>query len=275
MNFSCTNYAGFNPIPTVFCFIITYSFPHARFFLLTIISRRRAAKHALAVKLQFMYNNERFIHLPTPEAIDLYLTLKRALDFLLSLLALIVLSPILLVIAATIKATSPGPVFFKQKRVGLGKTHFMIYKFRTMRTDAPKDAPTHLLQNAQNFITPVGRFLRASSLDELPQLFNILKGEMSIVGPRPALWNQYDLIAERDKYRANDVLPGLTGWAQINGRDELPIDVKAKLDGEYVSRMSLGFDLRCILGTVLSVLRHDGVREGAAEPSKKEEKRDA
>ena len=205
----------------------------------------------------------------------MYLYLKRALDFILSLIALIVLSPVLLVIAAAIKATSPGPVFFKQKRVGLKKTHFMIYKFRTMRTDAPKDAPTHLLQNAQSFITPVGRFLRASSLDALPQLLHILKGEMSIVGPRPALWNQFDLIAERDRYRANDVLPGLTGWAQINGRDELPIDVKARLDGEYVSRMSFVFDVRCILGTVLSVLRSDGVREGAAQPSKKEEKRDA
>ena len=209
------------------------------------------------------------------EAIVLYLHFKRALDFILSLLALIVLSPVLLAIAIAIKATSPGPVFFKQKRVGLKKTHFMIYKFRTMRTDAPKDAPTHLLKNAQSFITPIGRFLRASSLDELPQLINILKGEMSIVGPRPALWNQYDLIAERDKYRANDVLPGLTGWAQINGRDELPIDVKARLDGEYIQRMSFGFDVRCILGTVKSVLSHDGVREGSAQPSAKEEKRDA
>ena len=195
----------------------------------------------------------------------MYIRFKRAMDFLLSLLALIVLSPVLLATALAVKLTSPGPVFFMQKRVGIGKSHFMIYKFRTMRTDAPKDAPTHLLQNAQSFITPVGKFLRASSLDELPQLINILKGEMSIVGPRPALWNQFDLIAERDKYGANDVLPGLTGWAQINGRDELPIDVKAALDGEYVARMSFAFDLRCIFGTVFSVLRQDGVREGAAE----------
>jgi len=204
----------------------------------------------------------------------MYVYCKRALDILLSLLALIILSPVLLAVAVAVKATSPGPVFFRQKRVGAGKSHFMIYKFRTMRTDAPKDAPTHLLQNPEAFITPVGRFLRASSLDELPQLINILKGEMSVVGPRPALWNQFDLIAERDKYRANDVLPGLTGWAQINGRDELPIDVKARLDGEYVQRMSFLFDLRCILGTVLSVLRREGVREGAEQP-RKEEKRDA
>lgn len=201
----------------------------------------------------------------------MYIYFKRAMDFLLSLFALIVLSPILLIIALAIKLTSPGPVFFKQKRVGKDKTHFMIYKFRTMRTDAPKDAPTHLLQNAASFITPVGKLLRASSLDELPQLINILKGEMAIVGPRPALWNQFDLIAERDSVHANDVLPGLTGWAQINGRDELPIDVKARLDGEYVQRMSLWFDIRCILGTVLSVLRSEGVREGAVQPSDKKE----
>ena len=193
----------------------------------------------------------------------MYIRIKRALDFILSLLALIVLSPVMLIVALAVKLTSPGPVLFKQKRVGVGKSHFMIYKFRTMRTDAPKDAPTHLLQNAQSFITPVGKFLRASSLDELPQLLNILKGEMSIVGPRPALWNQYDLIAARDAVHANDVLPGRTGWAQINGRDELPIDVKARLDGEYVRRMGFLFDVRCIFGTVLSVLKKDGVREGA------------
>lgn len=204
----------------------------------------------------------------------MYIYIKRALDLLLSAFALIVLSPILLIVALAVKLTSPGPVFFKQKRVGKNKVHFMIYKFRTMRTDAPKDAPTHLLQNAGSFITPVGKFLRASSLDELPQLINILKGEMSIVGPRPALWNQSDLIAARDEVHANDVLPGLTGWAQINGRDELPIEVKARLDGEYILRMSFWFDVRCILGTVLSVLRSDGVREGAAQPSnKKEDKR--
>ena len=200
----------------------------------------------------------------------MYPHVKRALDFVLSLTALILLSPVMLIIAIVIRATSPGPVFFRQKRVGLRRSHFMIYKFRTMRTDAPKDAPTHLLQNAQSFITPVGKFLRASSLDELPQLINILRGEMAVVGPRPALWNQYDLIAAREAVGANDVLPGLTGWAQINGRDELPIDVKARLDGEYVRRMSFLFDLRCIFGTVFSVLRRDGVREGAAQPAKEE-----
>ena len=200
----------------------------------------------------------------------MYPHVKRALDFVLSFAALILLSPIMLIIAIAIRATSPGPVFFRQKRIGLRRSHFMIYKFRTMRTDAPKDAPTHLLQNAQSYITPVGRFLRASSLDELPQLINILRGEMAVVGPRPALWNQYDLIAAREAVGANDVLPGLTGWAQINGRDELPIDVKARLDGEYVRRMSFLFDLRCIFGTVFSVLRRDGIREGAAQPSKEE-----
>ncbi len=192
----------------------------------------------------------------------MYTHVKRILDFLLSLLALVVLSPLLLVLAVIIRATSPGPVFFRQKRVGQYKSHFMIYKFRTMRTDAPKDQPTHLLKDPNAYITPVGRFLRRSSLDELPQLFNILRGEMSLVGPRPALWNQFDLIAERDKYGANDVRPGLTGWAQINGRDELPIDVKARLDGEYVKRMSFFFDARCILGTVIKVMRSEGIVEG-------------
>ena len=192
----------------------------------------------------------------------MYTHVKRILDFLLSLLALVVLSPLLLVLAVIIRATSPGPVFFRQKRVGQYKSHYMIYKYRTMRTDAPKDRPTHLLKDPNAYITPVGRFLRRSSLDELPQLFNILRGEMSLVGPRPALWNQFDLIAERDKYGANDVRPGLTGWAQINGRDELPIDVKARLDGEYVKRMSFFFDARCILGTVIKVMRSEGIVEG-------------
>ena len=192
----------------------------------------------------------------------MYTHVKRILDFLLSLLALVVLSPLLLVLAVIIRATSPGPVFFRQKRVGQFKSHYMIYKYRTMRTDAPRDQPTHLLKDPNAYITPVGRFLRRSSLDELPQLFNILRGEMSLVGPRPALWNQFDLIAERDKYGANDVRPGLTGWAQINGRDELPIDVKARLDGEYVKRMSFFFDARCILGTVIKVMRSEGIVEG-------------
>ena len=208
----------------------------------------------------------------------MYSHVKRLLDVVLSALALAVLSPLLLVLSAVIKATSPGPVIFRQKRVGKGKDHFMIYKFRTMRTDAPKNQPTHLLQNPEAFITPVGRFLRKYSLDELPQLVNILKGEMAVVGPRPALWNQFDLIEEREKYGANDVRPGLTGWAQINGRDELPIDVKARLDGEYVRRMSFMFDARCILASVFKVLRAEGFVEGAhaqasAQAGKPEEQR--
>ena len=187
---------------------------------------------------------------------------KRYLDFFLALLALFFLSWLLLILAVIVKVTSPGPVFFKQKRVGIKKTYFQMLKFRTMRTDTPKDVPTHLLANPEAYITPVGRFLRKTSLDELPQLFNILVGQMAIVGPRPALWNQDDLIAERDKYHANDVRPELTGWAQINGRDEIEIPLKAKLDGEYMKRMSLLFDVRIVLGTVFRVLRSDGVKEG-------------
>lgn len=192
----------------------------------------------------------------------MYQRLKRGIDFILALLGLIVLSPLIFVLIAAIKADSKGPVLFRQKRVGIHKTHFNILKFRTMRTDTPKDMPTHLLKNPEQYITRVGRFLRKSSLDELPQILNILKGDMAVVGPRPALWNQYDLIEERDKYGANDVRPGLTGWAQINGRDELEIPVKAKLDGEYVRRMSFLMDCRCFFGTFLSVLRGDGVVEG-------------
>ncbi|WP_270166535.1 sugar transferase [Paenibacillus sp. SYP-B4298] len=191
-----------------------------------------------------------------------YTTYKRMLDFILSLLALIVLSPVFIILIVLIKLDSKGPVLFKQKRVGKNKQHFNILKFRTMRTDTPSDMPTHLLQNPEACITRVGKFLRKSSLDELPQIINILKGEMSIVGPRPALWNQYDLIAERDKYGANDILPGLTGWAQVNGRDELPIEVKARFDGEYVEEQSFRVDLRVFVKTVFSVLISDGVIEG-------------
>lgn len=198
---------------------------------------------------------------------------KRLIDFTLSLCGLIVLSPLFLIIAVIIKMTSPGPVFFKQKRVGKGKTHFNILKFRTMRTDTPKDCPTHLLANPDKYITSIGKFLRKTSLDELPQIINILVGDMSIIGPRPALWNQFDLIEERDKYGANDVVPGLTGWAQINGRDELEIDVKAKLDGEYVERMSFGFDVKCFFGTITSVLKSEGVVEGGTGEMKKEAQR--
>lgn len=188
--------------------------------------------------------------------------IKRILDFCISFCGFIVLSPLFIVLCILIKITSPGPVFFKQKRVGIHKTYFNILKFRTMRIDTPKDVPTHMLTNPDQYITSVGKFLRKTSLDELPQLINIIKGDMAIVGPRPALWNQYDLIEERDKYRANDVMPGLTGWAQINGRDELEIPVKAKLDGEYVQRQSFLFDCKCFLMTIISVLKHDGVVEG-------------
>ena len=200
---------------------------------------------------------------------------KRLIDLLLSGCAIVVLSPVFLLLVIAIKLDSPGPVVFKQKRVGLHKTHFNILKFRTMRIDTPRDCPTHLLENPQQWITRVGGFLRKTSLDELPQIFNIFAGHMSIIGPRPALWNQFDLIEERDKYGANDVMPGLTGWAQINGRDELPIDVKAKLDGEYVEKQSLAFDIKCFVGTVVSVLRHDGVVEGGTGTLEKEKKEDA
>lgn len=192
----------------------------------------------------------------------MYKTTKTIIDRILALLGLIILSPVFLILIIAIKVDSRGPVLFKQKRVGIHKTHFNILKFRTMRIDTPKDTPTHLLENPQQYITKVGGFLRKTSLDELPQIINILKGDMAIVGPRPALWNQYDLIAERDKYGANDILPGLTGWAQINGRDELPIDVKARLDGEYVKKMGFRMDLKCILGTVVSVAKQEGVVEG-------------
>ena len=187
---------------------------------------------------------------------------KRLIDIILSFLGIVVLSLPMLIIAIAIKCDSRGPVFFKQKRVGKNKKHFMILKFRTMRTDTPHDAPTHELNDPKRWITKVGGFLRKTSLDELPQLFNILAGSMSVIGPRPALWNQFDLIDERDKYGANDVRPGLTGWAQINGRDELPIPDKAALDGEYIKRMGFGFDCKCFFGTVKSVLKSDGVVEG-------------
>ena len=198
-----------------------------------------------------------------------YMGIKRIVDFILSLLALIFLSWLFLILCIAIKIDSPGPILFKQKRVGLHKTHFNILKFRTMRIDTPKDMPTHMLSNPDQYITKVGKFLRKSSLDELPQIINILVGQMSIVGPRPALWNQYDLIEERDKYGANDVLPGLTGWAQINGRDELEIPVKAKLDGEYVEKFGPLMDIKCFFGTITAVLFHKGVVEGGTGEMKK------
>lgn len=197
--------------------------------------------------------------------------IKRFLDIALSLGGIIVLSLPMALIALAIKLDSPGPVFFKQKRVGKNKEHFSILKFRTMRTDTPPEAPTHELSNPEKWITKTGKILRKTSLDELPQLFNILRGEMSIIGPRPALWNQFDLIEERDKYGANDIRPGLTGWAQISGRDELEIDVKAAFDGEYVEKMSLSFDIKCFLGTITSVLKSEGVVEGGTGEIKKEE----
>ena len=201
----------------------------------------------------------------------MYLKVKRIIDIILSLLGLILLSPIFLIIIIAIKLDSRGPVLFKQKRVGIHKSHFYILKFRTMRIDTPKDTPTHLLENPDQYITRVGKFLRKTSLDELPQIWNIFVGDMSIIGPRPALWNQYDLIAERDKYGANDVPPGLTGWAQINGRDELPIEVKAKLDGEYVKNIGIWMDVKCFFGTIISVLKSDGVVEGGTGQLAKKE----
>ena len=203
---------------------------------------------------------------------EMYLKVKRSIDFILALLGLIILWPVFLVLIIAIKVDSPGPVCFRQKRVGIHKSHFEILKFRTMRIDTPKDMPTHLLKNPEQYITKVGKFLRKTSLDELPQIINILKGDMSVVGPRPALWNQYDLIAEREKYGANDVRPGLTGWAQINGRDELEIPVKARLDGEYVKKLGPVIDLRCFFGTFLSVLRADGVVEGGTGAMHREDK---
>ncbi len=192
----------------------------------------------------------------------LYSAVKRIFDVVCSLVAIVLLSWLLIIISLLVKFEDGGAVLFKQRRVGKGKNEFYIYKFRTMRADTPKDTPTHLLSNPQAYITKIGGFLRKSSLDELPQLFNILRGDMSIVGPRPALYNQYDLIAERDKYGANDVPVGLTGWAQINGRDELPIDVKARFDGEYTEKRSVLFDLKIIFKTVGSVFKADGVKEG-------------
>jgi O-antigen biosynthesis protein WbqP len=192
----------------------------------------------------------------------LYLRIKRLIDIILSLIGLIVLSPIFFILILAIKLDTRGPVLFKQKRVGIHKSHFNILKFRTMRIDTPRDTPTHLLENPEQYITKMGKFLRKTSLDELPQIWNIFVGQMSIIGPRPALWNQYDLIAERDKYSANDVPPGLTGWAQINGRDELPIEIKAKLDGEYVKKISFCMDVKCFFRTIVSVVKSDGVVEG-------------
>lgn len=197
-----------------------------------------------------------------------YIIIKNVLDFILSLLALIVLFPFFCIFAIIIKLESKGPVFFKQKRIGKDKKNFYIYKFRTMRTDTPKDMPTHMLKNADSYITKSGKIFRKTSIDELPQIINILKGQMSIIGPRPALWNQEDLIEERDKYNANSIRPGLTGWAQVNGRDELEIPIKAKFDGEYVEKMSFLFDIKIFFKTIIKVFKHDGVVEGKVEKEK-------
>ncbi len=195
---------------------------------------------------------------------------KRLIDIVLSGVGIIVLIPFWIIIGLCIVISDPGPVFFSQKRVGKNKKLFPILKYRTMKVDTPHDVPTHLLQNPEQYITKIGAFLRKTSLDELPQIFNIFVGQMSIIGPRPALWNQTDLIEERDKYGANDIRPGLTGWAQINGRDELEIPVKAKLDGEYVQNLGFFFDCRCFLWTIFSVLRSDGVVEGGTGGLKKQ-----
>lgn len=192
----------------------------------------------------------------------MYLKARRVVDVVLSSVGLVVLSPVFAVLIVEIKRDSEGPIFFTQKRVGIHKKHFNILKFRTMRIDTPNDTPTHLLDNPDQWITKMGKFLRKTSLDELPQIINILKGEMSIIGPRPALWNQYDLIEERDKYGANSIPPGLTGLAQIKGRDTISIEDKSRYDGEYVKQLGCVMDLKCFCGTIVSVLKKDGVCEG-------------
>ena len=206
------------------------------------------------------------------------LFLKRLIDIVFSFIGIVVLALPMIVFAFIIKGEDPGPVFFRQKRIGIHKTQFGLLKFRSMKMSTPHDMPTHMLENPERYILKCGRWMRKMSIDELPQLFNIFTGKMSIIGPRPALWNQDDLIAERDKYGANDIKPGLTGWAQINGRDELEIPVKAKLDGEYVAALNAGhgkgfaMDCKCFFGTIKSVLNHDGVVEGGTGEMKREEK---
>lgn len=200
----------------------------------------------------------------------IYTIMKRIIDIVLSVLAIILLLPLIIILSLAIKADSKGPVFFRQVRVGKNKSLFYILKFRTMRIDTPKNIPTHMLTDPESYITKVGKFLRRTSLDELPQIFNIFLGQMSIIGPRPALWNQYDLIDERDQYGANDIKPGLTGWAQINGRDELPIPIKARLDGEYADEMGFLMDVRCFFGTIVKVIKKEGIVEGDSRPVNEE-----
>lgn len=201
-----------------------------------------------------------------------YLKFKRFYDTVLAFIGLVVLSPLFLILMIAIKLDSKGPILFKQNRIGRNKKHFMILKFRTMRIDTPKDTPTHMLENPQQWITKVGKFLRKTSLDEIPQIINILKGDMSIIGPRPALWNQYDLMDERDKYGVHNLYPGLTGYAQINGRDELPIPEKAKLDGYYVEHISLWLDIKIFFGTIISIFKSEGVVEGGTGTLEKKNK---
>jgi O-antigen biosynthesis protein WbqP len=190
------------------------------------------------------------------------------MDIILSACGLIILLPLFFILAIAIKMNDPGPIIFRQQRVGINKSHFNMLKFRTMKCSTPKDTPTHLLENPEQYITKIGRFLRKTSLDEIPQIWNIFVGDMSIIGPRPALWNQEDLLSERDKYGANEIKPGLTGWAQINGRDELPIEFKARYDGEYAANVTFGADWKCFIGTISSVLMHKGVVEGGTEEFK-------
>ncbi len=200
----------------------------------------------------------------------IYLFFKRFFDIFCSFLAIVILSPLLLIISLIIKIDSRGPVLFKQDRIGKNKKIFKMWKFRSMRIDAPKNAPTHMLDNPDLYITKIGKFIRKTSIDELPQLFNVLTGKMSIIGPRPALWNQDDLVSERDKYHANDIRPGLSGWAQVNGRDELEIPVKAKLDGYYYQKFSLWLDIKILFMTIFKVFKHDGIVEGKHEETEKE-----
>lgn len=199
---------------------------------------------------------------------------KRWIDFILALIGLVVLSPVFLLVSLAIWVDDPGPVMFTQKRFGINKQFFTLHKFRSMKMSAPHDTPTHLLGNPEQYITRIGHFIRRSSLDELPQIWDILVGSMSIIGPRPALWNQEDLIRERDRYGANALRPGLTGWAQINGRDELPIEVKARLDGEYAEKISFSMDVKCFFGTIGAVLNHKGYAEGGSPSSRSEDKRE-
>ncbi|HOI25725.1 MAG TPA: sugar transferase [Caldisericia bacterium] len=191
--------------------------------------------------------------------------IKPTIDFVLSLIGIIVLLPVYVLISIAIKIDSPGPILFKQKRIGIHKTTFYILKSRTMKSDAPSNIPTHLLQNPDYYITRIGRILRKSSLDEIPQIWNVLLGQMSVIGPRPALWNQFDLIEERDKYGVNAIKPGLTGWAQINGRDELPIQIKVSFDFQYMKKIGIKIDLLCFTKTLVSVIKSDGVVEGKKE----------